>query len=426
MGNEPVLQRFAAQSVRSLLLQITATGLGFISVTLMARWLGASEYGRYTYILTWIGVIAKLISALFDRLLVRQTAYYDAQNTPALTRGLFQTALTFTTISTLGLVVLSAAFGLTQNIDTLWLIAIPSLPFTALLSHFSSFMQGHRRVISAQIPEFFILPALWLACIVGLYYSCQSKHIVFSAEWAAAGNLATIFITWVVSLLLIQPNWRPLSSLKPQYDFMGWWKSGGWFLGASALFLLNSRADLLLLGYFDKAETVGIYKIAVTLSEFLKLPLIAVNAVLMPQIARYWAENDLLGLQKLIKYSARLSTLLAIIAFVGLLGIMPWLLHFYGKAYEQSYSAAIVLGIAQLINVASGSVGNILNMTKHDRDVFYVLAISTSTNLLLGIWLIPTMGYIGAAYSSAISTVLWNLILVFLVRRRLRLNSTVF
>ena len=429
-GNKTVLGRFAARSAWSLLFQATATGLGFISVTLMARWLGADEYGRYTYVATWVLVCSKLISALFDRLLVRQTAYYETLHTPALALGLFRTALIFTVSMSALVSACSAAayfWGSDLQSGRLWLIAMAGLPFSAILSNTNSFIQGNHRVLSAQIAEMCISPLLWLMCLVLLYYViCPWGGTTFSAEWAAAGNLAVAFIVLLIGIALLWPSIKPLIGLRPTYDFEGWRKSGVWFFLSTALFLINNRADLLLLGYFSNNKAVGVYKVAVILSEILKLPLIAVNSVLLPQIALYFARNEIDDLQKLVKHSARISTAVAIIIAALLITLSPYLLQFYGTAYNDSYKAMLILCAGQLVNVASGSVGNILNMTKHDRDVFIGLAISTGSNILINVWLIPSMGYMGAACAAAISTILWNILLVALVFWRLRINPTVF
>ena len=99
-----------------------------------------------------------------------------------------------------------------------------------------------------------------------------------------------------------------------------------------------------------------------------------------------------------------------------------WLLEqVFGGPYVQAYSALCILVIGQLINAVMGSVGLFLSMTGHEKETLRALAISAILNVVLNALLIPKFGIIGAASATAVSVVLWNVILGIQLYRRLNL-----
>ena len=63
-------------------------------------------------------------------------------------------------------------------------------------------------------------------------------------------------------------------------------------------------------------------------------------------------------------------------------------------------------------------------MTGYERNVAVCTGISAILNVILNAALIPEFGVEGAAYSTAISMILWNIPLIFLVYKRLENYST--
>jgi O-antigen/teichoic acid export membrane protein len=71
-----------------------------------------------------------------------------------------------------------------------------------------------------------------------------------------------------------------------------------------------------------------------------------------------------------------------------------------------------------------GSVGILLIMTGHERDVLASVAIATLIGLGLTAALIPPMGVEGAAVGRVASLATWNVALTVLTFRRLRVHAT--
>ena len=98
----------------------------------------------------------------------------------------------------------------------------------------------------------------------------------------------------------------------------------------------------------------------------------------------------------------------------------------FGKEYVSSYVALTILTFGQLINAAIGSVGNLLNMTGHERDTMRAVAFAAAVNIVLNTVLIPSYSIEGATIATAITLTIWNLVLRRAVLRRLGIESMAF
>jgi O-antigen/teichoic acid export membrane protein len=76
----------------------------------------------------------------------------------------------------------------------------------------------------------------------------------------------------------------------------------------------------------------------------------------------------------------------------------------------------MILTVGQFVNAAAGSVGNILNMTNNQNVLQNTALISTITNIFFNFILIPILGIKGAAISTAISGILWNMLCVIYLK----------
>ena len=77
------------------------------------------------------------------------------------------------------------------------------------------------------------------------------------------------------------------------------------------------------------------------------------------------------------------------------------------------------MAVGQFINVATGTVFDILVMSGHERDFRRVTLFSGPLTIILCLTLIPTYGVTGAAIAKAIGLSVQNVFAVFIVKKRL-------
>jgi len=79
-----------------------------------------------------------------------------------------------------------------------------------------------------------------------------------------------------------------------------------------------------------------------------------------------------------------------------------------------------------MISVLLGQVVTLMTMTGHLNDSVVVSGFCAFANLGLNAILIPQYGGLGAAISTALTLIIWNIWLCILVFRKVNVNPSVF
>jgi len=154
--------------------------------------------------------------------------------------------------------------------------------------------------------------------------------------------------------------------------------------------------------------------------------LMTVNLVIGPEISRLYNQKNIVKLEMLLSRSIKLIFILTLPIALFLIMFGPFVLSLFGKEFGVGYPVLIIFIFVALVNVAAGSVGNILNMTGYEKHVFYGILISLVFNIVLNIILIPLYGIIGAAISTGSAIIIWNLILWWFVKKKIGINPSIF
>ncbi len=86
----------------------------------------------------------------------------------------------------------------------------------------------------------------------------------------------------------------------------------------------------------------------------------------------------------------------------------------------------MILALGQFVNVATGSVGYLLSMTGHERELRNNAFISALAGVVFGLALIPGHGLLGASVATAVAVASQNLLGAYQVRKHLGFNTLAF
>jgi len=405
----------------SIIIQGIAMLLTLVLNWLLSNQLGAKDYGIYTYAFSWVYFFGSLSILGLDSVLQRELIKYapeKALGLIAFTRKI-NTIITASIVIAFALVVYfvisTTALHLTQPL----ILAILALPLYSHLLINKSTCIGLKAVENALIPENIIRPLVIIISILLLNFYAQPLEI----NNAILFNLLAFFIAYLASYLYTRK--LNIKSAKPKIVEKQQWSSLGLtFFLLTATVTINSKADILMLGFFGETAQVGIYNIAVKLAMFIALPLVIVNQIITPFIAEYF-ESKQNQLALVIKKSIRIifltgSIITLIFAFSG-----ETILSYFGNDFRTGYFTLIILAIGQLINLFVGPVGNVLTMSKYENLALKSMIWSTVINILLNSLLIPLYDIDGAALATFISLVYWNIAQFIIVKKKLNMNLSV-
>jgi O-antigen/teichoic acid export membrane protein len=183
--------------------------------------------------------------------------------------------------------------------------------------------------------------------------------------------------------------------------------------------ILINRTDVLLLGSYYNAQIVGVYSAASKVAMLASLPLMAMNAIIAPDVARLFARRDIEGLCRLTSTATLWVTCASF-----LMASFLWLFaeDVLGALGDEFTVGADILRIhiaGQLVNAAMGCVGFLMTMTGHERQASAIMAMAALLNVVANYLLIPVYGATGAAWATAGSIALWNIVMTIAVYRNL-------
>ncbi len=388
------LRNIAHNSVALLLSNVGNKLIGFLIMLSVARFLGADNFGLYTYVFAYAGMFALATDLGLTTVVIR----HIAQDEAAGRRGLGN-ALILRWIVTLAAYALSVggAFLIYGRKEQTWLIALSSLSFL------SAPLATYTAIFSARMKQYG--PAL---------VSLASRLVLLLAvQWLARhGGTVAALIAVEVTLGTISSMalwlWSR-SLLQPVYDFS---QSVAWKLLAEGipLFLtsvfvaLYFRIDVFFLKYFYDEATIGIYAAAYRLTEAMPIVASALANSLFPVFCRQINEKNDAALTRLVRSS--LKILLVVIvpaALVIAFYSKPVTRILYGGRYQESAPLLAILVLGQVLVYTNILFTTLLVARGESRTFMFLTLAMLALNIILNYLIIPQYGAIGAATTTVIT-----------------------
>lgn len=188
---------------------------------------------------------------------------------------------------------------------------------------------------------------------------------------------------------------------------------------AACLALMVQWGGVLIAGAFLSTEDYAGLSVAIRISSMITILLTVFNMVLAPRYASLWSEGDLASIESVARRSKIIIVFLVSPIVFASLFLSDMIMGFFGSEYEEYSSLLIVLVIGQVVNVSTGSVGYLLNMTGNENYYSRALLLTAPTSVSIMILLSYTYSAVGAAVAVAFGVALQNLICFYYVRMRL-------
>lgn len=433
-----IIQRFRGEgigatlargSIGALAVKVFGTGIAFVLQILLARILGAENYGDYVYALTWMNMLILLGKAGMDIAALRFVAAYAGKNDWGYLHGFIrrggQLVLMSSLIAAMVLSggVLALQHYLRPELVAVFIVAAFILPINAFMAVVGAMVQGLKFVVWALAPQEILRPILIGA---GVFTLALGGSFKVSAPHAMAVNLAS---TMLVLLLLIAVFLRkipaPVKKVAPAFD------SRHWLTVTLPLFIISvcnflfSQTGVIMVGFFLGTKESGIYAVANRIATLITMGPLAVTTIAAPMIAQLHAQERKQELQRLTTLSAWgiFAISLPVGGFIILAG--NDILTLFGPEFTGGYSPLVILTMGALANALAGTAGYLMTMTGRQMEIMIMIGGFFILTVILNTLFIPTFGLIGAPLATVPILALWQIVLVLRVRKHLGINSTV-
>lgn len=401
--------------------------LGALSAFLMSiaitRNLPIEQAGYYFLVMALLSLIYSVSLVGGDRINIKYIGiYYSKRDWPNI-QGISVTTMLTSLLVSCSLAVIiyllapSLANCLWQKPDieaTIKTVAIASI-FMTLNILIASKLQAIRLLASSIFISSILTPA-GVAATVALSGTQ-------TAEKASQAFLLFSVITFVIgSVLWLRKTPLTLPN-KPKMNSMLHTTLPLW--GIALLSSLIHWVGQLISGRWLEAEQLAHLAAAQRTAMLISFILIAVNTVTTHHFAALYQENKREELRQLALDSTRIMIIFSIPIAIAILFFSSHIMSIFGSSFSQGSNLLIVLSVGQFVNVATGSVGCLLMMSGHEKDLLYILIISSIISIFLSIILTITMQAVGTAIAIATGLILQNLGATWMVKKRLGFNTLI-
>lgn len=396
----------------------------YLIAIFIAKYYGAEAYGRYSIVKSLILALIIIGTLGLNTLAIKLSAnvnYYKNRifKSDFLSKSYLVILISSVIISTIVFFYKNeiAIYIFKDAKLVKYLSIFPFLLVAAIyLNYNSNLFKGQGRVLLFAVVSSFLNNFLLLSSLI-IVFHFYSKHELF----LIVAFLGSVLVSFLISLYYVFPiKYKKTINkikIKTLLSF-----SMPMMISSSMIYIIFS-IDILMLGFFDTSENVGIYRIVSQIASLITIFVIVFGTVIGPKISKLYSENKEEDLKLLIKNSSKLIFYITLPIFIIVLTFSNKILFFFGASYLKGYNALILLTICQFFFAITGFVDLILNMTGHQKYFGKITTITAILNLGLNFYLIPKYGMLGAAIATGSSIVITNILAIIYIKKHLNVLS---
>ena len=396
-----------------------------VASLVLARMLGADEYGLYTLSVSFAFLVAGLANLGLDAAMERYVAILRARGDKPGVRGTLQLGIGLPLIAALMLSTIGffAADSIAQDIFhdnrlvPLLQIAALAMPLLVSTTMLSAIVRGFKRMDYSAFSVNFIQPLVRLAligvlAIIGL--NAQSAMIIFAVSYLAATVVLLGLVHRLCPLDRLTHNSQRYVKEIAAFSFPFWF--------AGILTQVRKNLAPVLLGVYSTIANVGIFSVVTSANLLGRVALRSIRTSLRPTLAETLDAGDTEQAQHLYQATSRWTLTATLPVFLVMVLYPSAILGVFGESFEAGAAPLRVLAFAQLVNAATGTCGSVIDMSGLNIVKLVNKVLEFAITLTLTVVLIAQWGLMGAAVATLISTTTIQVLRVVEVRIIVGLN----
>jgi O-antigen/teichoic acid export membrane protein len=400
----------------------------YLSQVVLARWMGAANYGIYVWVWTLVLILGGLSHFGLGAALVRLIPMYREKGDLDTLRGLLIGVrwLAMFSGSVIALIAYSLLRSYPDSIGEAYLLpavlGIVCIPLFAMTDVQDGLGRAQGWLSIALVPPYVLRPVVLLVVMSfahALDVPMDASTAVFSAIvacWAAA----------ILQTLMVQQRLdREIPKGERTYQFGSWLRSSLPLLAVYAAELVLQNADILVLSAHLPPESVGMYFAAAKTMALVMFVHYAVGSVVAKDFAALHARGDTAALAAYARDAVKWTFWPSLIAAIGILILGQPLLWLFSPQFVEAYPVMLILGAGFLFRAAVGPAEFILNALGQQNACAAVACGVAVLDIVLNLMLVPAFGLLGAAVATATSLAVGAVLYAAVARRTTGLDISV-
>ncbi len=416
-GLEHEIGQIARGASVGLIGNVVNYGVSYLFGILVARQIGATEYGLYTLGMTAVTLLSRFTVMGLDRGLMRFASISRGEGKGQTLRRLALIALGLGSITgVLGGLLLwlepdlvLRLFGWSGKPELIPLISAFALSVPAItlvgvaIAGTQAFRTMRYRALVVNIIQPLVRLVIALILIQVLGARAMAPVLAFVVAQVVGMFLALFFLGRLVRKVPPSSEHQPgLARRLVRFSAP--------LAVSNVLDYMNGRTELIVIGIFLAASVAGVYNAAVRLAGLGLIVLTAFNAIFAPQISDLHHRGEMVRLESLNKLVTRWTVVFAMPILLVQVVFAPQLMSLFGREFVAGDTALRLLTLGQFVNFATGSVGIMLIMIGRSDIAFINSVVTVIVAFALDFWLVPRFGLLGAGIAGFLSLALPNLL----------------
>jgi O-antigen/teichoic acid export membrane protein len=410
----------------ALVLQVSGDALAYLLQFALIWWMGSTEYGVYSYALSWSYLLAIFAGLGLPHAVLRLVSEYRVQQNWGMLRGIIWGSWLLTFLSGCVVCLVATVIVLVINryyesdyttplLIGLWVVLLQAL--TQLQLETSRALED---ITLAFAPSRILWPALIL---VGSFLLFTKNHSLSSVPVMLLTTLILLGVVLFQLWLLRGKLNQTVEVATPTYAYREWLNIALPLLLQSAFIVILFRTDILMIGSLVSAEAAGVYSAASNTAMWVAFFLQIINIVAAPAFATLHARGDRSGLQAVVSTTALWVLWPSLLIAMLLIVFAEPILGMFGSEFVTAGWVLKTLVIGEVINVLFGPVSFLLGMTGHQNKSAMVFGCSALINLILNPIAIMHFGILGSAMTTVFSMLIWKIWLSILAMKYVGVNT---
>jgi len=380
--------------------------LNFVVLVYLARYLGKSEFGTYSFVLAYM-----FIFSFFSLLGINKIVVREISKDKIMEKKIIGNALTLRALLSIFAIIISLVtinlLNYPFNTKILIYIASITLLFSSLGATYSSIFQAHLKMEYSALANFIERVTLAILILLIIFFKGTLIHIMIAL---VVSSLSNLLMTFIFSKNFVNPKFEfdfsySKKILKPSIP-----------VGITVIFRsIYYRIDVIMLSLMKTEVDVGYYAAAYTLIGPLNMIPTAFMTSIFPLMSKSF-KNSKKSLIVLYERSFRYMLMIGLpIAVITTLYSIEIIYFIYGKAFLESAYALSILVWSILFLFMNIVFGNVIISMNQQKITAYTAGIMAIVNIILNYILIPQYSYVGASLATVFTEALGAVIYFFYI-----------
>jgi len=382
--------------------------LGLLLLIYAARILGAEEYGKFTFALSFVSLFVSFCSFGLPSIIVREFSQNKEKKESFYSVISLQMLLTFLAF----IIILGSSFFITQEFyiqKIILTLALFSL-INNFIAVFQAFFEAHQKMeYEAWVLILQYLLMFFLGFCV-LFWAPSAENLGYAYFYSAL--IALIFVLFFFNFKIFSLNVKWNFFVWRRFLSMSWPLALSGFLGS-----IYAYSDSVIMGHLGMLTETGWYNAASKIILASLVPMGLISGSFYPALSRY-SYDSREKFQKIWSYQLEIMILLATPLMVGGIILASKIINsFYPADFSPSILTFQILILMAGISFIYRPFYDAMIALNHQAKIFWIALAGALVNIVLNLILIPKFSLYGAAFATVIAYLVILLISIWLTSK---------